>query len=66
MKVNQYSCRYVGSDWIEYDNGNVMEQRRAHMFVSINFCVDLACILFIQSTYPLYRNQSSTNLTALT
>ena len=25
------------------------------MFVSINLCVDLACTLFIQSTYPLHR-----------
>ena len=40
---------------MECDNGNVMEQRRARMFVSINLCVDLACTLFIQSTYPLHR-----------
>ena len=48
-------CRYIGSDWMECNNGNVMEQRRARMFVSINLCVDLACTLFIQSTYPLHR-----------
>ena len=40
---------------MECDNGNVMEQRRARMFMSINLCVDLACTPFIQSTYPLHR-----------
>ena len=50
-----YTCHYIGSNWMECDNGNMIEQRRACMFVSINLCVDLACTLFIQSTYPLHR-----------
>ena len=40
---------------MECDNGNVMEQRRTRIFVSINLCVDLVYTLFIQSTYSLHR-----------
>ena len=59
-------CRYIGSDWMECDNGNVMEQRRARMFVLINLRVDQACTVYILPTYPLNRTINHPPTTALT
>ena len=51
---------------MEYDNRNMMEQQQARIFISISLRINLACTLFIQSTYPLYRIKSSINLIVLT
>ena len=40
---------------MECDNGNMMEQRRARIFVLFNLRVDQAYTVYILPTYPFHR-----------
>ena len=40
---------------MKYDNGKMIEQQQAHIFVLFNFCINQVYIVYILSIYPLYR-----------